>query len=108
MYWTLEILPENYVEVNVNDAKRLGIKTGDAVRVSSKGLPKGAVGKAKVTGLIAEGVIGIYHSWSQRGYDAIDMKIDGEAQAQFRECGSALGTKRCSGRNLKDSSRGRS
>jgi hypothetical protein len=39
------------------------------------------VGKAKVTGLIAEGVIGIYHSWGQRGYGAIDMKIDGAETA---------------------------
>ncbi len=90
MYWALEIMPENYVEMNVNDARRLGIKTGDAVVVSSKGLPKGAVGKAKVTGLIAEGVIGIYHSWGQRGYGAIDMKIDGGAETAIQ--GLKLGT----------------
>lgn len=81
MYWALEIMPENYIEINVNDAKRLGIGTGDAVRVSSRRVPKGAVGKAKVTSLIAEGVIGIYHSWGQRGYGAIDMKIDGAETA---------------------------
>lgn len=81
MYWALEIMPENYVEVNVNDAKRLGIRTGDDVRVSSRRVPDGTVGKAKVTGLIAEGVVGIYHSWGQRGYGALDMKIDGAETA---------------------------
>jgi tetrathionate reductase subunit A len=81
MYWALEIMPENPVEINVNDAARLGIKDGDTVRVSSRGVPKGAIGKAKVTGLIAEGVVGIYHSWGQRGYGAIDMQIDGAKDA---------------------------
>ncbi|MCU0896853.1 MAG: molybdopterin-dependent oxidoreductase [Burkholderiales bacterium] len=90
MYWALEIMPENYVEINVNDAKRLGVKTGDDVRVSSRSLPKGAVGKAKVTGLIAEGVIGIYHSWGQRAYGATDMKIDGGAESAIQ--GMKLGT----------------
>ncbi len=80
-YWALEILPENYVEINVRDAKRLGIKDGDTVKVSSKTLKKGAVGKAKVTGLVAEGVVGIYHSYGQRGYGSIDVKIDGAESA---------------------------
>lgn len=81
MYWALEIMPENPVEINVNDAKRLGIKDGDTVKVSSKGVPKGSIGKAKVTGLIAEGVVGIYHSWGQRGYGAVDVTIDGAKDA---------------------------
>jgi tetrathionate reductase subunit A len=89
MYWALEIMPENHVEINADDAKRLGIADGDAVRVSSRVVPAGAVGKAKVTGLIAKGVIGIYHSWGQRGYGAIDMKIDG---AQDAIQGRKLGT----------------
>lgn len=81
MYWALEIMPENPVEINVNDAKRLGIKDGDTVKVSSKGVPKGSIGKAKVTGLIAEVVVGIYHSWGQRGYGAVDVTIDGAKDA---------------------------
>ncbi|OEH85000.1 hypothetical protein BHU72_07375 [Desulfuribacillus stibiiarsenatis] len=80
-YWALEITPENYVEINVNDAQKLGINDGDKVKVSSTVLPKGAIGNAKVTNLVAEGVVGIYHSWGQRGYGATDVQIDGAEQA---------------------------
>lgn len=64
-YWATEITPENFIELNVEDAKALNIKDGDNIRVSSPYLKEGSVGKAKVSNLIAKGIVFIYHSWGR-------------------------------------------
>ena len=47
--------PEPYVEINTDDAKRLGVSDGERVRVSSR---RGAITlKARVTGWIMSGVV---------------------------------------------------
>ena len=64
-YWATEIMPENSVELNPEDAQALGINDGDMVKVSSPYLQEGSIGKAKVSSLIARGVVFIYHSYGR-------------------------------------------
>ena len=64
-YWATEIVPENFVELNLDDAESLNIKDGDMVKVSSPYLKDGSVGKAKVSDLISKGVVFIYHSYGR-------------------------------------------
>ncbi|MFZ5945193.1 MAG: molybdopterin-dependent oxidoreductase [Bacillota bacterium] len=64
-YWMTEIMPENFVEINIEDAKALNINDGDSVKVSSPYLQEGSIGKAKVSNLISRGVVFIYHSWGR-------------------------------------------
>jgi len=64
-YWATEIVPENFVELNIDEAESLNIKDGDMVRVSSPYLKEGSVGKAKVSNLISKGVVFIYHSYGR-------------------------------------------
>jgi len=54
--------PEEYVEINENDAKRLGIKDGDLVKVETRRAT--LVLKAKVTPHIREGVVAIPWHWN--------------------------------------------
>jgi anaerobic selenocysteine-containing dehydrogenase len=55
------MVPEPLVDINPTDAAPRGIKTGDAVTISS---PRGSIRmKAKVTDTILSGVVSIPHHW---------------------------------------------
>jgi anaerobic selenocysteine-containing dehydrogenase len=66
--WLMLMAPENYVELSAADAARLGVRTGDPVRVTSASNAAGIVGKAKVTQGLKPGVVAISHHfghWEQ-------------------------------------------
>jgi anaerobic selenocysteine-containing dehydrogenase len=66
--WLMLMAPENYVELSAADAARLGVRTGDPVRVTSASNTAGIVGKAKVTQGLKPGVVAISHHfghWEQ-------------------------------------------
>lgn len=87
-YWALAVMPEGYLLINSQDARKLGIKDGDMVRVSSSSNPKGEydlqngkkhpmVGKAKVTEGIRPGVVAFPFSFGHWSSGAQDVEIDG-------------------------------
>ncbi len=64
------IEPENYLEMNVADARRVGVWSGDVVTISSVSDPIGVEGKVRVTERIRPGVVGVAHSrgrWENSG-----------------------------------------
>jgi len=66
--WLMLMAPENYVEISAADGSRLGVQTGDLVRVTSVSNTAGIVGKAKVTQGLKPGVVAISHHfghWEQ-------------------------------------------
>ncbi|MDP2847518.1 MAG: molybdopterin-dependent oxidoreductase [Humidesulfovibrio sp.] len=86
-YWTLGPLPENAIEINTVDAQRLGLKTGDLVRVTSPSNPDGVwqlgpntkkpmVGKVKVMEGIRPGhiafALGFGHWANGSGAQTVD------------------------------------
>lgn len=88
-YWALAVMPEGYLLINTRDARKLGIKDGDMVRVSSSSNPKGEydlqngkkhpiVGKAKVTEGIRPGVVAFPFSFGHWSSGAQDVEIDGK------------------------------
>ncbi|MDI6777084.1 MAG: molybdopterin-dependent oxidoreductase [Syntrophales bacterium] len=76
--WLLEILPENYILINPRDARPLGIKNGDKVKITSPNAAKGIEGKAAVREGIRPGVVGIPHGFARWGLGAKPVEIDGK------------------------------
>ncbi len=81
-------LPENGIIVNGKDAKKLGVKTGDRVRVLSATNPKGVwdlhnggkkdmVGKVKVSETIRPGIVTFVVGYGHWATGAVDQVIDG-------------------------------
>ena len=86
-YWLLSIVPENAVVINGLDAKRLGLKSGDLVKVVSatnregvwdlkNGTKKPMIGKVLVTETIMPGVITFTLGHGHWATGASDVVID--------------------------------
>lgn len=80
--WSMEIFPTNFVEVNEKDAKVIGFKTGDNVRLVSKSNTTGITGKVKVTKLIRQGVLGLSHHYGHTQLGAASVPVK-NAEAVF-------------------------
>lgn len=78
--WSMEVFPTNYVEVNEGDAKRLGLKDVDKVRVVSRSSPEGIAGEVKITKLIRPGCVGIsnHYGHTQMGASRVPIKDAGK------------------------------
>jgi len=74
--WSIEVFPTNYVEMNEADAKRLGLKNMDKVKLTSRSNPKGITGKVKVTKLIRPGCVGVsnHYGHTQLGASRVPVK----------------------------------
>ena len=88
-YWLRAIEPTNHVVVNASDARRLGLRDGDKVRVASRTNPKGRwelgedrtvpmVGEVRVLEGLRPGVVGYNLGYGHWAYGASDVRIDGE------------------------------
>jgi tetrathionate reductase subunit A len=87
-YWLLALMPENPVLMNAADATRLGLGTGDRVKISSASNPEGSwdlkdgthkpmVGMLKVIQGIRPGVIAFPLGWGHWASGARDIVVDG-------------------------------
>ncbi|GIV89820.1 MAG: molybdopterin oxidoreductase [Chloroflexus sp.] len=87
-YWLLSLMPENAILINRIDAERLGLRTGDRVRISSASNPEGVwdlqngtrkpmIGKVKVIEGIRPGVIAFPLGWGHFASGASEIVIDG-------------------------------
>ncbi len=88
-YWLLSILPENAMIINPLDARKIGLKDGDRVRVVSatnkeglwdlrNGTKKPMIGKVKVTETIMPGVTTFTLGHGHWATGAADVTIDGK------------------------------
>jgi anaerobic selenocysteine-containing dehydrogenase len=88
-YWLLSVLPENSIIINTLDAKKLGLKDGDRVKVTSatnsegiwdlkNGTKKAMIGKVKVTETIMPGVVTFFLGFGHWATGAGDVTIDGK------------------------------
>ena len=88
-YWLLAIKPENEIIMHTGDAKKLGLKEGDKVKVVSATNPEGVwdlkngtkmpmVGKVKVTETIMPGVVTFTLGHGIWATGASDVTIDGK------------------------------
>jgi len=88
--WLMIIQPENFVEINASDAKRLGIRDGDAVRLVSATSPDGVVGKAKVIEGLRPGVIAVSHHFGHWELASKPHAVDGVAQGADPSRGTGI------------------
>lgn len=74
-----DMCPENFLEINDEDALELGIQDGDTIRVVN---PGGDVmeGPAMVRGGIAKGTIAVAHGYGHFGYGAQHVEVEGQPQ----------------------------
>ncbi len=84
--------PEAFVEINPFDAKKLGIKTGDMVRITSR---RGeAVIKARVVDTPREGMVFVPFHWAEENALINRVTIDaydpGSKQPEFKVCAVKL------------------
>ncbi len=78
--WLMMLEKENWVEINTTDGGRLGIRTGDLVRLTSPSNGGGITGQAKLVES-RPGVISISHSYGHWEYGAKPQEIDGKRTA---------------------------
>ncbi|MFZ5773886.1 MAG: molybdopterin-dependent oxidoreductase [Thermodesulfobacteriota bacterium] len=82
-------MPENGIIIHASDAKRLGLKSGDTVRVSSATNPDGVwdlknggkipmVGKVQVTETIRPGIVTFTVGHAHWATGAVDQTVDGK------------------------------
>jgi len=87
-YWLLALEPENYILLNRKDAKDLGLKDGDLVKIISSSNPEGIwdlgngikkpiVGKVKVIEGIKPGVVAFSLGYGHWATGSTDTTIDG-------------------------------
>ncbi len=88
-YWLLHLLPENSVLINEVDAKRLGFKDGEQVKLTSasnregvwslgNGWKKPMAGKLRVIQGIRPGVVAFSLGHGHWAYGASDVVVDGK------------------------------
>jgi len=87
-YWLQAVYPENFIDISPADARRLGLKPGDRVKVISPtnedgvwdlghGWKKPMIGKIKIHEGIRPGVIGFTLGHGHWAYGAEPVLIDG-------------------------------
>ncbi|MBN2654991.1 MAG: molybdopterin-dependent oxidoreductase [Nitrospirae bacterium] len=74
--WSMEVFPTNYIEMHESDAKNMGLKNMDEVKIVSKSNPKGVKGKVKLTKLIRQGCIGVsnHYGHTQMGASRVAVR----------------------------------
>lgn len=77
--YAMQVMPENYVEMNADDAKKNGIRENDRVRLISKSQARGIVGRVRVTQLIRPGCIGVSFHYGHTQFGAGRLKIKNAA-----------------------------
>ncbi len=95
-YWLTDIQPENFIEMSLADARRLGLRDGDEAYVLSTSNPdaqwdlghgqtRPLRGRVRITSRIRPGVISFELGWGHWAYGASPQVIDGQpAPADFR------------------------
>ncbi len=88
-YWLLHLLPENSVVINEADAKRLGFKDGQVVKIASASNPEGVwdfangqkrpiAGKLRVIQGIRPGVVAFSLGHGHWAYGSTDVTVNGK------------------------------
>ncbi|MDP1900403.1 MAG: molybdopterin-dependent oxidoreductase [Rubrivivax sp.] len=72
---SMEVVPTNHVHMHESDAKRLGVKDLDQVRLASRSNPAGITGQVKVTSLVRPGTLGVSFHYGHTQFGASRLAI---------------------------------
>jgi anaerobic selenocysteine-containing dehydrogenase len=100
-YWLDALLPENFIELSVTDGQRLGLKTGDQVKVVcvsneaglwdlGHGQKKPMIGKVHLQQGIRPGVVAFSLGFGHWAYGATPVVIDGISVAVDQRRGTGV------------------
>lgn len=73
----MEIQPENFVEMNADDARGMGLAEGDRVKVVSKSNGKGVSGSVRCTALVRPGCVAVSFHFGHSQFGGSPLKISG-------------------------------
>lgn len=76
--WAREVIPENTVEINEDDAANEGLEDGDRVKIVSASLPEGVEGKVRVTKRVRPGVVAIMFHYGHWAHGSANYEIQGQ------------------------------
>ncbi|MHB1406590.1 MAG: molybdopterin-dependent oxidoreductase [Desulfitobacteriaceae bacterium] len=76
--WLMEILPENFIEMNDEEGAKLGLKDGDMVKVSGPSNKNGVTGRLLLRPGIRPGVITASIGFGHWNYGSVDAVVDGK------------------------------
>ncbi|ACL19255.1 molybdopterin oxidoreductase [Desulfitobacterium hafniense DCB-2] len=74
--WLMEVLPENFIEMNDEEGEKLGFKDGDVVKVSGPTSKEGVVGKLRLRPGMRPGVVSTCIGYGHWHYGSADTIID--------------------------------
>ncbi len=77
--WLLEMMPEAFIEMNPLDAQRLGVNSGDRVRVTSGSHSSGITGRVRIIIGLRPGVITFPAAFGHWQYGSGRWSVDGKA-----------------------------
>ncbi|VVS93635.1 molybdopterin-dependent oxidoreductase [Desulfoluna spongiiphila] len=77
----MEIQDENHVEIHAEDARRLNLKAGDRVNISSRSNPEGISGTARPTDLVRPGCIAISFHFGHTQFGGSSLTVKNGARA---------------------------
>lgn len=75
--WLVEMLPESYLDINPMDARRLGLKDGDWIRMRSASYSKGITGPIRIMPGVRPGVLNFPHSFGHWHHNSGSWTING-------------------------------
>lgn len=77
----MQIAPTNHVELNPDDAGRIGVSDGDSVRLLSASNEQGIVGQVRLTELIRPGCVGVSFHFGHTQFGASPLQVKNAATA---------------------------
>lgn len=77
--YAMEVMPENFVEMNAADAGKMGINENDVVRLVSGSRPEGIEGRVRLTHVIRPGCVGISFHYGHTQFGASRLAVKNAA-----------------------------
>jgi len=71
----MEIQPENFIEMNSDDARKLNLKQGDKARLASKSNPEGIQGVIHTTSLVRPGTVAVSFHFGHSQFGGSPLKV---------------------------------
>jgi tetrathionate reductase subunit A len=74
--WSMEIAPTNHIMINEDDARKIGVRDDDQVKLVSASNPHGVTGRVKVTRQVRKGCLAIsfHYGHTQHGASSLPIK----------------------------------
>ncbi|MFP7755624.1 molybdopterin-dependent oxidoreductase [Thermodesulfobacteriota bacterium B35] len=78
--WTMELVPENFVVMHVDDARDLGLHNDDRVRLVSRSNPGGICGRVRTGRLVRRGCVAVSFHYGHTQHGASRLEVAEAAQ----------------------------